>query len=363
MRLAAIAFGIAVSLSSPATAAEWWWIGFNGATPNRVVTYVDRETVHDSGRGKMQVWTLAVGESALPNGQQHQGTLYELKCRERSLSMLKRVALDSAGAPMTMAETVPSGFSPVARGSIGESVLNFVCGKPSGMEVRVQDAVQHAFNYLTGGAQRAAMPEQQRLSTGTGFFVSPNGELVTSHHVVEGAKRIAVYLPDGTRQAGVVTRISPATDLAVVKLNRSTPNFLTLGAPNGARAGDRVFTFGFPVTSLLGSEPKFTDGAISSLTGIGDEAAFSQISVPVQPGNSGGPLVNERGEVVGVIAAAAAVRPFIEATGTLPQNVNWAVRAEYVAPLIRGGKRPPVRSREDAVARAREAVALVVVER
>ncbi len=365
MRLGVIACAVALSVSAKASAAEWWWIGRHGEEPGRIVTYIDKETLRETSRGRREVWALAVGESAAPSGQQHQATLYALDCRARSQTTVKRIALDAEGAAMDFAQPAPAPFSKVTPGSIGESILEFACGKPSGMELRVPDAIQHAVSYLTAGKVQAQAPEaeQPQSSTGTGFFVSPDGHLVTSHHVVEGANKILVDLPDGTRLPATVVRMSPATDLALLKINRSTPRFLTLGEPNGAKAGDRVFTFGFPLTDVLGSEPKFTDGAISSLSGVGNEAAFAQISVPIQPGNSGGPLVNERGEVVGVIAAAAAVRPFLEATGTLPQNVNWAVRVEYVAPLIKGAKRPLVKSRDDAVALARDAVALVLVQR
>lgn len=204
------------------------------------------------------------------------------------------------------------------------------------------------------------MPE---VGYGTGFFVGADGQLVTSYHVIEGAKSISVYTQDGNRLRATVRRTSAATDLAILSVNYRPARYLGLGSPGSSKPGDRVFTFGFPVVELLGAEPKFTDGAISSLSGLANEAAFAQISVPVQPGNSGGPLVNERGEVVGVIAAVAAVRPFLEAVGTLPQNVNWAVRSEYIAPLVKGLKAAPPRSRDQAIAHARESVALVIVER
>jgi S1-C subfamily serine protease len=124
-----------------------------------------------------------------------------------------------------------------------------------------------------------------------------------------------------------------------------------------------VFTIGYPVMELLGAEPKFTDGVISSLSGIGNEAAFAQISVPVQPGNSGGPLVNEKGQVVGVIAATAAVDEYVKSVGTLPQNIGWAVRGEYVLPLVKTGPAAALKSRDEAIDAARRSVALILVER
>jgi S1-C subfamily serine protease len=95
-----------------------------------------------------------------------------------------------------------------------------------------------------------------------------------------------------------------------------------------------VFTIGFPVDYILGREPKFTDGAISALSGIRGEATFLQITVPIHPGNSGGPLLSEDGKAVGVIASTMAFQPFMEHTKAMPQNINYAVSGSFVAPLL-----------------------------
>ena len=115
--------------------------------------------------------------------------------------------------------------------------------------------------------------------------------------------------------------------------------------------------------SVLGAEPKFSDGAISSLSGPGGEITFLQTTVPVQPGNSGGPLVSEQGEVVGIITASAAIVPFIKASGTLPQNVNWAVNAIFAAPLVpkvAAQKQMPGK-RKEIIERVRKSVVLIGV--
>jgi len=88
-----------------------------------------------------------------------------------------------------------------------------------------------------------------------------------------------------------------------------------------------------------------------------------QITVPVQPGNSGGPLVSEQGDVVGIITASVAIVPFIKATGTLPQNVNWAVNATFAAPLVPQAatkKQMPLK-RKEIIERVRKSVVLIKV--
>jgi len=209
----------------------------------------------------------------------------------------------------------------------------------------------------------ADVPETRpRIETGTGtcFAARPDGVLITAYHVVKDAESIRVHLADGTVTDAKIRTFSAGTDLAVLRIDPPTPDFLPLAPAGSVGVGDQVFTMGYPVTDVLGKEPKFTDGAVSALSGVGGEASLLQISVPVQPGNSGGPLVNDRGEVVGIVTSSAAVRIFLAVTGTLPQNVNWAVKAEYVRPLFNA---PTVKSvsvnREEAVQRVGRAICMV----
>jgi S1-C subfamily serine protease len=126
-------------------------------------------------------------------------------------------------------------------------------------------------------------------------------------------------------------------------------------------SGDLVFTIGFPTPEILGYEEKYTDGAISALSGLQGDASLMQITVPVQPGNSGGPVITQDGDAIGVITSSAAVRRFAEATGTLPQNVNWAVKMDFALPLLESvpNDRPPL-NRNEAVDLARSAVCRVL---
>ena len=148
--------------------------------------------------------------------------------------------------------------------------------------------------------------------------------------------------------------------MAVLNVSAATPNYLSFASTRSTASGEQVFTVGFPTVELLGSEAKFTEGSISALSGIRGEAAYMQISVPVQPGNSGGPVINFDGEVLGIVAATAAVESFYNVTGSLPQNVNWAVKSDFVQPMI--GETPVLPrapDRESAISRAQKAVCRV----
>jgi len=206
-------------------------------------------------------------------------------------------------------------------------------------------------------------PAQPMSVTGSGFFVGAGGHILTSNHVIAGARSIYVTTSAGHRVPATVLRASAATDVALLTVAATPPSFLTLSSSRGVLSGAHVFTVGFPIASILGREPRYTEGAISALSGPAGDQTFFQISVPVQPGNSGGPLLTESGEVVGIIAASAAIAAFFRATGTLPQNLNWAVKSDYIAPLV--PEMTPVRhsSREAAIAATNASVVFIEVER
>ncbi len=92
----------------------------------------------------------------------------------------------------------------------------------------------------------------------------------------------------------------------MLQIEQPTPEFVAVNTSHAARLGLPVFTIGFPAVQLLGAEPKFTSGAISATSGLDDEAAFLQTTVAVQPGNSGGSLLDLNGEVLGVMFSRAA---------------------------------------------------------
>jgi len=172
------------------------------------------------------------------------------------------------------------------------------------------------------------------ITRGTGFVVRPDGTVLTAFHLVENARSITVKCPNRETVPATLSQTARSTDLAVLRIPLSGLSYLSLARAGSMRPGDSVFTIGFPTTEILGAEPKFTDGAVSALTGIQGEATLMQVTVPIQPGNSGGPLLNSEGLVVGILTSTLAIRPFLSATGTLPQNVNWAVKSDYAAPLF-----------------------------
>jgi TPR repeat protein len=181
------------------------------------------------------------------------------------------------------------------------------------------------------GAERrpeAAVAGDDPKTTGTGFLITRNGYLVTNHHVVKDCGKVRVRTAAGLLDAEVV-RVDAASDLALLKVT-GTFDALPVVSSRSARLGATVATVGFPNIGLQGFEPKLSKGEISSLAGIQDNVRYFQISVPVQPGNSGGALVDERGNVVGVVSAQLSQKAALESTGTLAQSVNYAVKSSYL---------------------------------
>src|SRR3989441_9845220 len=176
---------------------------------------------------------------------------------------------------------------------------------------------------------------------GTAFVVRPDGFLLTAFHVVKGAKEIEISCPEIGKATARLDKFSEANDLAVLRVAEGkTQTYLSLAGQRSISLGEQVFTIGYPAPDMLGSEAKFTDGVISSLS-VGGDAGYMQISVPVQPGNSGGALLNGSGDVVGVVIATASALAFLKGTGTLPQNVSWAVKGAFAVPLFDQPAPPP----------------------
>jgi S1-C subfamily serine protease len=170
-----------------------------------------------------------------------------------------------------------------------------------------------------------APKEEKRTSSGTGFFVTREGHVVTNNHVIESCTSVQVKPSNGSPLPARILARDTTNDLALLKADQPTDKFATVRA--GVRLGEAVAAFGFPLNSVLASSGNFTLGNVTALAGIGDDTRFLQISTPVQPGNSGGPLLDESGNVVGVVTSKLNALKTVVAIGDVPQNVNFAIKA------------------------------------
>jgi S1-C subfamily serine protease len=176
--------------------------------------------------------------------------------------------------------------------------------------------------------------QRQMVSSGTGFVVAPR-QIMTNQHVVEGCAAMTARLPGGQEIAATVIAADTQRDLALLRADADVGPVLPFRRAAELRRGESVVTYGFPLAGLLSSGPTLTTGDVSALAGLGDNARQIQISAPVQQGNSGGPLLDLRGHVVGVIVSKLNAQRVAQATGDIPQNVNFAVKHTEAVDFMR----------------------------
>jgi len=225
-------------------------------------------------------------------------------------------------------------------------------------------------NPASEGSLAGRAHDEQVAGTGSGFFITRDGYLVTNAHVVEEGSAFKVLTATGLVPARLVKR-DPANDLAMLKAE-GQHTALSVAPSRGVKLGQSVATIGFPNVGLQGFSPKLARGEIASLAGAQDDARHFQISVPVQPGNSGGPLVDLRGNVVGVIVGKLNQAAAVATSGTLAENVNYAIKSgfllsflESMPPVISQLPQPAAREStfEAIVAEVEKSTVLVVVYR
>ena len=213
-------------------------------------------------------------------------------------------------------------------------------GKPPPLS-RIPDTPAPDRTARPGGAAGLPSARERPASSGTGFLVA-NGRLLTHNHVVDDCARIVARNAVGRRVPARVDATDPGRDLAVLTVPADLGPPLPFRNAPPIRRGEAVVTYGFPLSGLLSSGPTLTTGDVSALAGLRDNPANLQISAPVQPGNSGGPLLDSHANVVGVVVSKLnAARVAQMAGGDIPQNVNFAVKGtEALAFLRANGVQP-----------------------
>lgn len=228
------------------------------------------------------------------------------RARKASQDALKRISTKLAPKQIADAENAAKNFHPDEPGSAG--------GRRTG-----------------SSAARSGGP--RLYSTGSGFYVTTTGHLVSNNHVVAGCAEVRVS--EGDRSIPVkVLATDPERDLALVQLPHGVA--ATVAFREGpAKLGENVVVMGFPLSGLLTSDAVVTTGIVSALAGPRDDRHLLQISAPVQPGNSGGPLLDSSGRLVGVVVATLSTLKIAQLTGAIPENINFAIKAEEARAFLK----------------------------
>ena len=171
-------------------------------------------------------------------------------------------------------------------------------------------------------------------SSGSGFAVSSNGHVITNHHVIEGCQKVKIHHNGKSIPATVVT-FDPKNDLALLKGDFRPSTVLPLST-NSPELLQDVYVAGYPFGRRISTGVKVTKGIISSLTGIGNNFSNIQIDAALQPGNSGGPILDDKGNVVGVAVAKLDIKKILKNYGVIPEDTNFGIKVSVVRSILEG---------------------------
>jgi hypothetical protein len=183
---------------------------------------------------------------------------------------------------------------------------------------------------LTGPVHRAS---GQEVKSGSGFVFHPDGYILTNNHVVaESTGEIGVII-NGNRVAAKLVATDPKTDLALLKIPGSNFPTLPIGESRKMSVMDPVLAMGFPMFSTIGYDVSAYDGRINAIR-QSDHAPLLQIDANINPGNSGGPLLNDRGEVIGIVVAKINAMQLAKTMGAIPERINFAIPIDQARAMI-----------------------------
>jgi Trypsin-like peptidase domain len=181
-----------------------------------------------------------------------------------------------------------------------------------------------------------AAAQGAQIVTGSGVAIAAEGEVLTNAHVVEACQSIKLTFGDGSSELGEVAARDEQNDLALLRIRRKfdPARVAVFRETPPLRPGDSIVVLGYPLSGVLATGPNLTVGNVSALAGLGDDTRYIQISAPVQPGNSGGPLLDTSGHLVGIVTAKLDALRVARAIGDVPQNVNFALKAQLAREFL-----------------------------
>jgi hypothetical protein len=174
----------------------------------------------------------------------------------------------------------------------------------------------------------------QLLRTGTGFVIDTSGSVVTNYHVVQQCAAVSFLLNGGDSTSATVVASDPMNDLALLRVGEKTKPAAVFQDPEHLRAGDDIIVFGYPLLGQLSSAGNLTRGSVSALSGLRDDTRYFQMSAPIQLGNSGGPVLNHQGRVIGIVTSKLNAARELKQTGDISQNVNFALKAAVLRTFL-----------------------------
>jgi S1-C subfamily serine protease len=183
---------------------------------------------------------------------------------------------------------------------------------------------------IIAGAIRSSMAIADPVSSGSGFAIGNGSAVITNFHVIEGCNNVNIT----NVGPGIIKVVDQRNDIAVIQSARPIAGALHFRTSGAAKLGEEIIVIGFPLRGLLSSGPTVTTGIVSSLAGLRDDRTRLQISAPIQPGNSGGPVLDRAGNVVGMVVSKLNVLRIARMTGDIPQNVNFGIPSSIITAVL-----------------------------
>lgn len=280
------------------------------------------------------------------------------------LLLLLPACAEEVEPPVAAPATAPDGTLVTDYGGGPAPVARYL-RLPDGRAVRVEDApaapagpagpVARGPEVEEAAPPPAARRSGRAIGTGTAFAVTQEGLAVTNAHVVAGCSQVV----DEQGRAVRVVAADRARDLALIDTGRRFPAVVRFRPQAEVDLGETVLVFGYPYGQALGTGLNVTNGIVTGLAGPGGDASRFQMNAAVQPGNSGGPAVDDAGQLLGVAVGRLNDIAVLRATGSLPQGINFAIRAAEVERFLAAQGVAPVRGRAGAGTGARAVSAAV----
>jgi len=223
--------------------------------------------------------------------------------------------------------------------------------------------------FLVLGARSSPVLGEE-MKSGSGFIFHPDGYILTNHHVVADSTEQLVVLPNGDRVPARLMASDPKKDIALLKITGANFPTLPIGQSRKISVMDTVLAMGFPMSSTIGYDVSAYDGKVNAIR-QSESVPLFQIDANINPGNSGGPLLNDRGEVIGIVVSKINAMQLAKTMGAIPERINFAIPIDEARSMIRvaypAGFTPSHRTAllrdQEIFAQSKDATVLILVPR
>jgi len=321
-RPAAALLLLALCAAAAPSAAQTWQLFASGSSAK---VFFDRDSVREADGYVHFRMRIEYGEPRTSRDRRHRYQRSEsalvAQCDARKSAIVSATLYDDAGKPLRRSVRTPErwqrALAPVGADGLQARLLAHAC------------AIARGEDPLPPAARPAPSTR-----IGAGVVATADGFILTNQHVVQDCTSISVRDADEERTAARVVGTDVANDLALLKAERSfaAPASFRRGAP--LQAGEAVTVVGFPLAALLGFEPNVAFGYISAVGGLRGDAARFQISAPIHKGNSGGPILDQGGQVIGIVTSKLDALAVQKRMGDLPQNISFGVKGEVAQAFL-----------------------------